>query len=336
MIQDMEMQSDLTPVLQDGETEQQNALEQEIPVPQPPTKKQLKKNARRFYNSVGFGFIMYYVLAYGISFSVGGILGALGMTHMSAAFINGFNCVVSLAVNLLAFEAYRRRQRIRVSSFCSLDNVTFGDVLDGAIVVMGLNGFVSMVLGIVLALFGEWFGANPTTPDFSLVGDFWADLWMLVSVVVVAPFTEEYIFRGLLQTGFRRYGRAFAIVAPAIMFGLLHGNVIQAIPAFVIGVVLGYYTEKTGSIATAVCIHMLNNLISTLLSLSTTPGWLATAVLLTCMAITLLLIVFDKKKQFPQNHPEIPRYLRWGTMITAPAMVITLLMFAVENISSLI
>ena len=335
MDQDLKMQDQLLSV-SDEEVGQESVLLEEPPVPLPPTKKQLKKTARRFYNSVGFAFIMYYVLAYGISFFVGSLLGVLGMTQMSAAFNNGFNCVVSLVVNLLAFEAYRRRQRIRVSSFCSLDNVTFGDVADGAIVVMGLNGFVSMVLGIVLTLFGEWFGANPTTPDFSLVGDLWADVWMLVSVVVVAPFTEEYIFRGLLQTGFRRYGRAFSIVAPAILFGLLHGNVIQAIPAFVIGVVLGYYTDKTGSIATAVCIHMLNNLISTLLSLSTTPDWIATAVLLTCMGITLLLMIFDKKQGFPRNHSEIPRCLRWGTMITAPAMIVTLLIFAVENISSLI
>ena len=81
---------------------------------------------------------------------------------------------------------------------------------------------------------------------------------------------------------------------------------------------------------------MLNNLISTLLSLSSTPGWIATAVLLTCMGITLLLILFDKEKRFPHNHTGIPRYLRWGTMITAPAMIVTLLIFAVENISSLI
>ena len=336
MDQELNLQNEVLSVLPNEQTQQEDVFVQEPPVPQPPTKKQLKKTARRFYNSVGCGFIMYYMLAYGISFAVGGIMGALGVTHMSNTFINGFNCVVSLVVNMLAFEAYRRRQRIRPASFFSLDNVTFGDVMDGTIVTLGLNGFVSMVLGIVLTLFGEWFGANPTTPDFSLVGEFWADVWMLVSVVVVAPFTEEYIFRGLLQTGFRRYGRAFAIVAPSILFGLLHGNVIQAIPAFVIGVILGYYTEKTGSIATSVCIHMLNNLISTLLSLSTTPGWIATAVLLTCMGITLLLMIFDKKQGFPHNHPEIPRFLRWGCMFTAPFMVGTMIIFAVENISSLI
>jgi len=302
----------------------------------PPTRQQLKKTARSFYGSAGRGFLLYYALAYGISFGVGSVMGALGVDHMSSAFINGFNCVVSLLVNLLAFELYRRRQKISIKSFTSLENVRIGDILDGTVTVMGFNGFISIAMSLVLGLLSELTGANPSTPDFSLVGDFWADFWMVVSVIIVAPFMEEYIFRGLLQTGFKRYGRAFSIIAPAVLFGLLHGNVIQAIPAMAIGVILGYFTDKTGSIATSVCIHMLNNLLAMLFSLPGVPVYASTVVILICMGLTVLMMVFGKKGTFPKNHPEIPKYLRWGTLITAPSMIITFGIFVIENISSLI
>lgn len=46
------------------------------------------------------------------------------------------------------------------------------------------------------------------------------------------------------------------------MFGLLHGNVVQFIFAFSVGLILGYITVTTDSIVPAVFIHALNNSMS--------------------------------------------------------------------------
>lgn len=57
----------------------------------------------------------------------------------------------------------------------------------------------------------------------------------------------------------KNYGKAFGVVSVSVVFGLLHGNVIQFIFAFLVGLVLAYITIKTESIIPAMCIHALNN-----------------------------------------------------------------------------
>lgn len=65
----------------------------------------------------------------------------------------------------------------------------------------------------------------------------------------------------------RKYGDIFAVTMAAIIFGLVHCNLIQAPFAFVAGLAIGYFTVTTGSLWTGIFIHMLNNAISGVISL---------------------------------------------------------------------
>jgi membrane protease YdiL (CAAX protease family) len=52
----------------------------------------------------------------------------------------------------------------------------------------------------------------------------------------------------------------------ALIFGLIHGNLWQAIPAFIIGVILGYVYYKTGSLKLTMLMHCVNNTLSVIVS----------------------------------------------------------------------
>lgn len=41
----------------------------------------------------------------------------------------------------------------------------------------------------------------------------------------------------------KKYGKAFGVVAVSIVFGLIHGNIIQFIFATLVGLILGYVTR---------------------------------------------------------------------------------------------
>lgn len=82
---------------------------------------------------------------------------------------------------------------------------------------------------------------------------------MIFYSVIVAPFCEEFIYRGILLHSLERYGKYFAIIISALIFGLMHGNAVQFPVAFVIGTVFGYITLKY-SLGVSIAIHILNNL----------------------------------------------------------------------------
>lgn len=83
---------------------------------------------------------------------------------------------------------------------------------------------------------------------------------MFLYAGVLAPVWEEILFRGYIQSKLRHFGRTFAIVWTAFLFGMFHGNLIQAPFAFLTGLVLGYVAEEY-SLAWCMVLHMINNLV---------------------------------------------------------------------------
>ena len=71
-------------------------------------------------------------------------------------------------------------------------------------------------------------------------------------LVVVAPVTEELLFRGLILRGFLgNYSGRGAIVLSALLFAVMHTNPWQFISAFVAGVLLAWLVIETGSLLPA-------------------------------------------------------------------------------------
>ncbi len=88
-----------------------------------------------------------------------------------------------------------------------------------------------------------------------------AALWLCA--VVIAPVAEEVFFRGVCQTAlnhvFRRRWLSTVLVGSA--FGLAHFSQPQVVvPLIVLGVILGYVYERTGSLVAPITMHLLFNL----------------------------------------------------------------------------
>jgi membrane protease YdiL (CAAX protease family) len=88
-----------------------------------------------------------------------------------------------------------------------------------------------------------------------------AALW--VGAVVIAPLAEESFFRGLLQTFLSNIipNRWPAIALTSVAFGLIHFPQPHAIGALIVlGLLIGYAYERTGSLLVAAFIHAVFNL----------------------------------------------------------------------------
>lgn len=83
---------------------------------------------------------------------------------------------------------------------------------------------------------------------------------MFLYASILAPISEELIFRGYILQTLRPYGKKFAICFSAFLFGAFHGNLLQTPYAFLMGLVLGYVTLEY-HIGWSVALHMFNNLV---------------------------------------------------------------------------
>lgn len=113
----------------------------------------------------------------------------------------------------------------------------------------------STVLELILNSFGysiiEGMESLQTDPD---------NFSMFLYAGILAPITEEILFRGLIQRTMLPFGKKFAIFVSSFTFGLFHGNLIQTPYAFVVGLVLGYVAAEY-NILWAMVLHMINNLL---------------------------------------------------------------------------
>ena len=81
---------------------------------------------------------------------------------------------------------------------------------------------------------------------------------MLFLMAVVPATVEEFVFRGIAYGGYRKSGTKFmAVILSALMFGLMHMNLNQALYAFVIGILLALLFEATNSIWTTMLFHFI-------------------------------------------------------------------------------
>lgn len=93
----------------------------------------------------------------------------------------------------------------------------------------------------------------------------------LFTILLAAPIIEEFLFRGCLQTFFKRYFTSKgAIILSALCFSLFHlapsqgiGNVSLVTTLFLFALFLGFIYERQASLFASIGLHMMFNTVST-------------------------------------------------------------------------
>lgn len=102
---------------------------------------------------------------------------------------------------------------------------------------------------------------NPTMLESALVFDnsLLGYILLFIEIAILPAIFEELLFRKVMLDGAKKYGTVFGVTFTAIMFGLIHMNVPQAVNAVFIGLLFAYLTIKTESILPAMILHLINN-----------------------------------------------------------------------------
>ena len=123
------------------------------------------------------------------------------------------------------------------------------------VAIAGCLGLNLIMNGLQLTLFSE---------EFLEVAESQTSVPVVFGVLMyglVSPLAEEIVFRGVIYGKMKKaVGASTALPLAALFFAIYHGNIIQGVYAFLIGAVLCYLYEKSGSLWPAVIFHGVGNL----------------------------------------------------------------------------
>jgi sodium transport system permease protein len=117
---------------------------------------------------------------------------------------------------------------------------------------------------------------------------------VLLAVALAPAICEEVLFRGVLVRGLAtRFFLPFAIVIAALVFSAYHMRVVQLVPTFTLGVMLGYIAVRADSALPGMLAHFVNNAIALVIARGDVPPVASAlarhpAVATACFASTLV------------------------------------------------
>ena len=142
---------------------------------------------------------------------------------------------------------------IRISLFLPISLTTIG----AGILISELDNLFRTVFPMPAGM-AEFF-----TKVFLDQTSLWGSFFVLV---VVAPLTEEFLFRGIILRGFlNHYSKRKAVVASALLFGAFHLNPWQFFGATIMGVLFAWLFVRTRSLIPCLFGHALINAVPIIL-----------------------------------------------------------------------
>ncbi|OXX83141.1 hypothetical protein AVM15_12995 [Paraclostridium benzoelyticum] len=136
-----------------------------------------------------------------------------------------------------------------------LKRIKLKDIL--YIILMGIA--LSIVLSILIDFLTQLF---PSYEEVSnRITSQTSSILNIMCIVVLVPIYEEIIFRGIIFNHLKEnYKIGIAIVVQALVFGIEHGNIVQSIYTFILGIVLALMYMYFNSIYANIMLHMIFNL----------------------------------------------------------------------------
>ena len=118
----------------------------------------------------------------------------------------------------------------------------------------------SVLLGVFLNVIISYFAPTEAGEETTLNS-------ILILCIVLGPFIEEFMFRGVLLKMFGgAVGIFFSVIITSALFAVSHGDFSQGAYTFILGLVLAIVRYKSTSLWSAIAMHMAFNVTGALLS----------------------------------------------------------------------
>ncbi len=224
-----------------------------------------KIELRKTSNGIGFYIFTIILTMYFVSFAASFIssLTSGSLSNIAILLIDNMATIVSMFIIGIFYCMLSRTELNNVMPFKKINGSLLFKTVTIALAVAFISDYFTEIFVSGVSLFGI---ENKVEMSYKSNGVI-DNILYIFSIAVLPPLTEEFAFRGIVLGKLRKFGDSFAILMSALLFGLLHGNIIQIPFAFIIGIVFGFITIKTSSLLPAMITHFLVNCSSVIVSL---------------------------------------------------------------------
>jgi membrane protease YdiL (CAAX protease family) len=176
-----------------------------------------------------------------------------------AAFANIVDMMAWLMVLAVLVIAVKSRN-LPLRDYFALNGVPRHDLVLG----IGCLSALVVVVAVVESILGQDGGSKSIAASYQAArtAGMLPVLWL--SIVVVAPITEELLFRGFLHRGWAPswLGVAGTIFLTSALWAALHQqyNWLGILCIFLMGLMFGWARQRSGSTTLTIVLHALNNL----------------------------------------------------------------------------
>ncbi len=136
-----------------------------------------------------------------------------------------------------------------------------------AVVISVLAGVVMCLLSNAIVGLEQYIVPDIVAEYIRMMEDmnFGNEILSVIAAVLLAPIGEELVCRGLILYYAKKALPKFflANILQALLFGIMHGNLVQGVYAFAIGLVLGYLAERYHSLIPCIILHFTVNFSTT-------------------------------------------------------------------------
>lgn len=128
----------------------------------------------------------------------------------------------------------------------------------------GILVLVALISSIGLNYLLYFTGLTKASETYNSVSDAQYGVAFVVGLFlygIMSPVVEEVIFRGILYNRMKRiFPVKLSMVVSALLFGLFHGNIVQGIYGFLMGLIIVFFYEKYKSFQAPVILHIVANI----------------------------------------------------------------------------
>ncbi len=171
-------------------------------------------------------------------------------------------CMIPVFIGIKKRDKIKRKIKGLHKKYENVDTIKYLLIVPvGLFVMLSANIFVSLLTAFMPKAMTDTYNA---TEKIIYDSSFTVQL---LAAAIVAPIIEELIFRGII---FNRMKNVFmypmAIIFSSFIFGVYHGNFVQAPYAFIIGIIACLLYDRYRNITAPILFHMSANFFSLLLT----------------------------------------------------------------------
>lgn len=303
----------------------------------------------KFFSKIGLYYLIFAVSALIMQIIAVNIIGTIDNSLLSD--FNVLTILSAICNYILPFPIlYYLMKKIEVQKLEkeSLSLKTFLVYISITFTLMWIGNIIGLA---ITSAIGTIFQTDITNPVQTLINS--SDIWLnLLLISIIGPIFEEVFFRKFLIDRTIKYSARVSIIISAVIFGFFHGNISQFFYAFLLGGFFAYVYIKTGKIIYTIILHIIVNLMGSVVSLfvvestqaiisnaysSTDIAIVVTYVLIILLAFLIgaISLTMYKKAKFNGIKTQIALKNPLKTSLINPGMIFLIIFFIAEIVYTL-